>query len=79
MRFNTYEKQIVEIDDSKLALVGGGIALGTGAAGIFSPANIAAAGRLVTGLGYLGTAFTVGFAFGTWGYQSYSNYRMNNP
>ncbi len=79
MELNLFNKQITELDDTQLHLVSGGIALGTGAAGIFSPTNIAAAGRLVTGIGYLGTAFSIGFAFGTWGYQSYSNYRMNNP
>ena len=70
---------IVELDEKSLSLVSGGIALGTGAGGIFSPTNIAAAGRLVTGFGYLGSAFGVGYAIGTFGYQGYNHLRYRTP
>jgi hypothetical protein len=73
------QSEIRELDDSEINLVNGGIALGTGPTGIFSATNIATAGRLVTGLGYLGGAFTFGFAVGNWGYSSFSRYRYNSP
>ena len=69
-------EQIRELDVSELKLVSGGI-FGTGYGGMFGPANIAAAGRLVSGLGYLGGAFSIGFAIGTFGYRTYTRYKYN--
>ncbi len=76
---NLEQTDVVELDIATLENISGGISLGTGAGGIFSPANIATAGRLVTGLGYLGSAFGVGYAIGTFGYQGYNKLRYRTP
>ncbi len=79
MELYVNKDQIRELSKRELGLISGGIGLGTGATGIFSIANIAAAGRLVSGLGYLGGAFSFGYAIGTYGYRTYSRYKYNTP
>lgn len=70
---------MVVLDGQQLELVSGGRRrnYGTGARGLFSVRNVAAAGRLVTGFSYIGAAFTFGYGIGTLGYRGYNNIRYS--
>ena len=52
------------LSQNQLSQVNGGY--GTGPDGIFSETNLASAGRFARGLGYVGGAFSVGWAIGSW-------------
>ncbi|MFT7459864.1 MAG: hypothetical protein ACI909_002547 [Planctomycetota bacterium] len=70
-------EKIRELNIGELSLVGGGISLGTGTGGIFGAAGVGAALRLAGGLGLLYQSGKFGWDLGSWGYNTYTNYRYH--
>lgn len=71
-----YKNQIREINDSELNLVSGGSSLGVG--GLFGVKSVAAALRVAGGVGLLYQSASIGWDIGSWGYNTYTNYRYNS-